>query len=402
MRSSSYLFFVVKMKSRKKCALDGVGGHGVAEPKGSDDDAFTDEQPEKEKILKGEGESVPALDMLNGYGEYGDFKLVGHGERTSEQCGTFFHFRGCLRTDLHKITTLDGENFTNKVFVRRVHHWCHKPSCPICYKSGWAVRQAGNIDARCEEASKRFGQVEHIVCSVPSKDYGLSFAYLRQKAVRVLLKRGVIGGCLIFHGFRFDVARQWYWSPHFHVLGFILGGYGQCRTCKRKGNCLKGCGGFDDRNYWEGYMKDGWVVKVLGERKTAFGTAWYQLNHSSYDKTKKRFHIATWFGVCSYRKLKVTSEKRKELCPICQHELQDIKYVGEACVIKHKDDPDYCRDSFENFLNKHGDVRWIEAPNWRRKASGSSESYENADIDHSQMRLFVDEKDLAESYFPSN
>ena len=42
-----------------------------------------------------------------------------------------------------------------------------------------------------------------------------------------------------------------------------------------------------DRNYWEGYMKDDWIVKVLGERKTAFGTAWYQLNHSSYDKTKK-------------------------------------------------------------------------------------------------------------------
>jgi hypothetical protein len=54
-------------------------------------------------------------------------------------------------------------------------------------------------------------------------------------------------------------------------------------------------------------------------------TAWYQLNHASYDKTKKRFHIATWFGVCSYRKLKVTPEKRKELCPICQHELVDIE-----------------------------------------------------------------------------
>ncbi len=150
-------------------------------------------------------------------------------------------------------------------------------------------------------------------------------------------------------------------------------------------------------------MQDGWVVKVLGERKTAFGTAWYQLNHSSYDQTKKRFHIATWFGVCSYRKLKVTPEKRKELCPICQHELQDIKYVGEACVIKHKDDPNYCRDSFENFLDKHGHVRWIEAQNWRRKTCGSSESNENADDDFSQMKLIVDKVgDLIESYFPTN
>jgi hypothetical protein len=71
----------------------------------------------------------------------------------------------------------------------------------------------------------------------------------------------------------------------------------------------------------------------LGERKSAFGTAWYQLNHASYDKTKKCFHIATWFGVCSYRKLKVTPEKRKEICPICQHELVYINYVGKTCVI---------------------------------------------------------------------
>jgi hypothetical protein len=150
-------------------------------------------------------------------------------------------------------------------------------------------------------------------------------------------------------------------------------------------------------------MKDGWVVKVLGERKTAFGTAWYQLNHSSYNKTKKRFHIATWFGVCSYRKLKVTSEKRKELCPIFQHELVDIKYVGKACVIKHKDDPDYSRDSFENFLDEHGHVRWIEAPKWRRKASGSYGVQEIPDDDYSQMKLSGDEVgDLIESYFPSN
>ena len=51
----------MKPTSKQKTALDGVGGLGVAEPTGADDDLFTDEQPEKEKILKGEGESVPAL-----------------------------------------------------------------------------------------------------------------------------------------------------------------------------------------------------------------------------------------------------------------------------------------------------------------------------------------------------
>jgi hypothetical protein len=28
-------------------------------------------------------------------------------------------------------------------------------------------------------------------------------------------------------------------------------------------------------------------------------------------------------------------------------------------VIKHKDDPDYCRDSFEDFLDEHGRIRWV-------------------------------------------
>lgn len=56
-------------------------------------------------------------------------------------------------------------------------------------------------------------------------------------------------------------------------------------------------------------------------------------------------------------------------------------------MIKHKDDPDYCRDSFENFIDKHGHVRWIEAPKWRRKANGSYGSRAITVDDNSQMKL---------------
>ena len=56
----------MKLKSQQKSGLIGVGGRGVAEPNGSAEDMFTDEQPCKESILKGKGESVPALDTLNG------------------------------------------------------------------------------------------------------------------------------------------------------------------------------------------------------------------------------------------------------------------------------------------------------------------------------------------------
>jgi hypothetical protein len=64
---------------------------------------------------------------------------------------------------------------------------------------------------------------------------------LREKVKTALAVRGVVGGVLIFHGFRYNLRHSWYWSPHFHVLGVISGGYG-CRGCKK--GCV-GCGGFD-------------------------------------------------------------------------------------------------------------------------------------------------------------
>ena len=303
--------------------------------------------------------------LENRFGSYGVFQLVGHGKVTNDFCGKFLSYKGCLRADLHNIITLDGKNFKGKIFTRKVHHFCHKPSCPVCFKSGWAIRQAGNIENRLAEASKRFGLVEHIVCSVPVRDYGLSYKNLRKKVVKILAERGIVGGVLIFHGFRYNLQKHWYWSPHFHVLGFVLGGYSRCRHCKRKWNCLAGCGGFDDRSY-QNFLKDGYYVKVLGKRKTVFGTAWYQLNHASIDTSKRRFHVATWFGICSYRKLKITVEKRKALCPICQHDLVDIRYCGNkrlACVPE--------RDSFED-LEEDGRVVWVE---YERKKYGSG-SYE--------------------------
>lgn len=185
----------------------------------------------------------------NSYATYGNFALVGHGKVTNDYCGKFWTYKGCLRVELHNRITLDGKDYRGKVFVRKARHFCNKASCPKCFKSGWAVREAGNIKARLVKASKRFGKVEHIVASVPARDYGLSFEALRRKVITVLKSRGVLGGVLIFHGFRYDLQRQWYWSPHFHVLGFIKGGYGRCRQCARKWNCLWGCGGFDDRAY---------------------------------------------------------------------------------------------------------------------------------------------------------
>jgi hypothetical protein len=272
------------------------------------------------------------LDVQNEFWSYGDYELVGHGKVTDFSCGKFLGFRGCNRTELHEKTTLDGVNYNGKVFVRKVHCTCHKPTCPICYKNGWAVREAKMIAARLFECSKRFGQVEHIIVSVPHSDYALTLDTLRKKVVQKVLKsRGIVGGVLIFHAFRYRNREAllkgifhpqgWYLSPHFHVLGYILGGYGKCRSCKfAKDETFigcRGCVGFEGRTR-RSFDKDGYIVKVKGARKSVVGTAWYQLNHASLKRGVERFRVETWFGTCSYRKLEVTPELRKDVCPICQ------------------------------------------------------------------------------------
>lgn len=216
---------------------------------------FEDEQPSVEEVLKGEFKSPSALE--GGYFTFGVWQGVGHGEQTNAKCGTFHKVVGCSRLELHNDLVFDeksGElvSYRGKGFFRPVFHSCDKPSCPVCYERGWAVREAKNIDFRLGEASKRFGQAEHIIVGLPSKFWGLSYKTLRKKCLDALRSRGVIGGALIFHGARynnFEEARRkgvlagWYWSPHFHVLGFILGGYGKCRGCfKRSGKpCRKCC-----------------------------------------------------------------------------------------------------------------------------------------------------------------
>jgi hypothetical protein len=154
-----------------------------------------------------------------------------------------------------------------------------------------------------------------------------------------LFKSRGFGGSMIFHAFRYRNRRVswesglrvgWYWNPHFHVLGFVGGeGYGKCRRCKG-GDCYA-CNGFEGVTRSEN-KKDGWLVKVLEKRKTVGGTAWYQLNHASIRRSgSKKSHAATWFGVGSYRKLKLINGKDvgiKHKCPICGGDLVRVRYLG--------------------------------------------------------------------------
>ena len=325
-----------------------------------EDAVFSDEQPEDLKKV------IPALE--DGWGSYGEFKLVGNGEVTNENCGRYSHKKGCLRVENHNKVIFDKDgnsvNCKGKGYVKIFHNWCDKPSCPICFKHGWAVREAHNIEARLTENGKygklsgKWGLVEHLFCSVPVRDYGLSYKTLRKKVVKILLRLGVIGGVKIFHGFRYNKRKcYWYWSPHFHVLGFIKGGYGRCRHCK--GADCYACGGFDGKTY-KLYHENGWIVGVLGKRKTVYGTAWYQLHHATIRTNVKRPHACTWFGVCSYRRLKVTVEKHKHLCPICNEELYKVYYHGFERIVTDRKAFGFVPYLFVDVFASDGSKMWVE------------------------------------------
>jgi len=304
---------------------------------------------------------------MSKYATLGVFQLVGNGVETNGWCGKFSSYRGCVRVDLHEgVKIFDGVNHAGKAYVEIHSHSCHRPSCPVCYLS-WASREAHKIRSRLAEAEKRFGEAEHVVASLPFGDYGLGYEDLRNKVVKVLESRGVIGGCLIFHGFRYNTVRLWYWSPHFHVLGVIKGGYG-CRNCNHERRDCRSCSGFNGKEV-KGFEKDGYIVKVMGKRKTVFGTAWYQLNHSTIRTNVKRPHACTWFGVCSYRKLKVKVEKRKSLCPICGKELVKLHYLGVRRIVKEREKEGFVYSFVDDLVDADGSPNWCEAP------SGGYRSY---------------------------
>jgi len=71
-----------------------------------------------------------------------------------------------------------------------------------------------------------------------------------------------------------------------------------------------------------------------------------------------RHVVVTWFGNCSYRRLKVTYEVRKMLCPLCLHELVDGDYLGSKVFAKDKNSADYVRDSWMPAV-ENGVAVWV-------------------------------------------
>ena len=323
-------------------------------------------------------DEVPIEPYVDSQFEHGCFKLVGHGDKTNDKCGVFSgRYMGCDRVDSHDKTTLDGVNHAGKVHVSRaIIHTCDKPDCPICFKDGWAKRQARTALALLEEASKHYGLPEHIITTFPPRDWELPIEKLRAKARKAMTDRGILSGISIFHGFRFHKKlRYWRWGVHFHCVGFVLGGMRRCRRCPKtygKVNCA-GCDGFWGRTF-RAYEKDGIIVKIKGKRKSVGGTLWYQLNHATVKKGSTRFKVATYFGVL--HRMKVTVELRKSVCPICGHDLVKLRYVGSLI------DPFfllYARNFEADYLEQPK-IEWV-VPEvvWVRDVSSGNYKYRSED-----------------------
>jgi len=307
---------------------------------------------------------VSSLLGVGGFFGKGRYGLAGHGKVTNpNRCG-HYRYKICDLLDLHnRVGGLLGVDYRDRSYAKPIFFSCGKPSCPICHNS-CCIR----------EAAKACGlKVEHISVSAPLERYcdpdNFDARKARGEAIKALKTRGIIGGCVVFHAARFKKKRKvWRWEVHYHCLGFIRGkcehdGYNRCRQCRfnapmgRK-HCWD-CEGFEGITR-RANLKDGMIVKVLDrkhERKTIWGTAKYELSHATIDYSKRRSHVVTWFGVCSYRKLKVDREKKKnDLCPICKHELVWGRYRGSR--IFDKNSPDFKHGFLVDYY-ENGRPAWL-------------------------------------------
>lgn len=146
----------------------------------------------------------------------------------------------------------------------------------------------------------------------------------------------------------------------------MKGGY-RCRGCTKP---CSGCSGYEGR-WRKERERSGWVVKIamdregnVGKRVSIFWTAYYQLEHSTIRTDVEHPHPLTWFGTCSYRRLKVKVEKPKSVCPVCGSELVKLIYWGREAIVKDRGASDYKAELFLDLYDSEG-VQFVEAPSGR-------------------------------------
>jgi len=218
-------------------------------------------------------------------------------EEPKADCGKWLT-KGCLNVHAHK-----GTEFEGKVFVKTFQKSCYRASCMTCFRK-WMARESNKATRRIEKYEKLSKKpAKHIVVSVPSWLHNIPIKEMRKRAYKILKSVNAIGGSVIFHPFRYHKKnKQWYYSPHFHCIGF----------------------GWIS-NTEEIYNQHGWIVKNKGTRESVFATFYYQLSHAGI---KFGYHSVTWFGELSYSKLKVEEEPNPDVCPLCSAKLRLVFHYG--------------------------------------------------------------------------
>jgi hypothetical protein len=254
------------------------------------------------------------------------YMVVGRDPPTNPFCGKHRRYLKCDLTSLHG--SIEGRDFYHNCVTN-----CHSYRCCLCWKYGWCVIRARVIECRFLTAEKILGlsvkNVEHLCASAPKHVYGLSPQEMSKKAILALRNSGVIGGVNILHPFRKDLKRRdLYLSFHYHVLGYIEGGYDRCRSCVKAGGACWDCDGFEGVAR-RAYKRDGWIVSmaknengVVEKRDSIFGTAWYQCEHSGFKVGVRRFQIVEWWGNVAKRKFKTVLKPIEHVCGVCKNSLK--------------------------------------------------------------------------------
>ena len=302
---------------------------------------------------------------IRGGGFRCDYAMVGRDVQTNGQCGKHHRYLKCSQTVLHG--EINGHDF----YHNNVNN-CHLYRCHVCWKYGWCVTRANMIESRFFTAESLLGidhkLVEHVVASVPRSMYNLSPQAMVREAVAACRRSGVRSGVLILHPFRKDQQRRdLYKAFHYHVLGYVDGGYDRCRACVKVGCCWT-CDGFEGvTRRAHGHLNeagvyvcdDGWIVKmatneagIAEKRDSIFGTGWYQLEHSGYKIGARHFQIVVWFGVVAKRKFKTEVKRYKFKCPVCGNSLfpSNLPHNCEPIVANRRE-----RGFLKNFTLPHVD-----------------------------------------------
>jgi len=246
-------------------------------------------------------ESSVIDDYLHELGDFADVDYMGYKmpasnkEKSHGWCGTW-GFRGCLNSDKHP---------DKKHYVKRYLKSCYQPLCPTC-KNPWLYREAKAATKRIEYYEKQSGMPpKHVVWS-PARYNPIFYKPLKvlRKACYAAMKEiNFKDSSVIFHAYRsrmYKGFKQWYYSPHFHLIGF-----GWVEGTK------------------EYHAKNNTVVVNLGVRDSVYATFVYQLSHCAI---KKGRHSLTWIGNLSYSKLKPPKEDDKDdRCPFCNEMLVNLE-----------------------------------------------------------------------------